>query len=357
MKKKILSVIKYLFFLGIGVFLIWWQLGKMTTVQQTEFIESLKNIHYIYLVPAVIMAVLSHWSRAMRWKILIEPMGYKPSTSNTFYATICGYLANNFVPRAGEILRCTLLSKYEKIPFTKLVGTIIVERLLDLVSYFIIIAITILIQVKTVSDFVNEKIAAIADSEVNMPGWMVIAGIFILMALFYFIVRFLLVKYNEHTLAIKFRKLQVGLKEGFLTIMHLKKKKLFLAHTVFIWTMYLLQIYVGFYALSETAHLNIQAAFSVLSLSTLAMIISPGGIGAFPVAVQQVLLIYHLDNISFGWLMWGVNTSIIIILGIICFILLIYQNRNINEKNGQHQGEDITQGRNRETGHPVEAQK
>src|SRR5690606_9576317 len=179
------------------------------------------------------------------------------------------------------------------------------ERLLDLVSYFIIIAITILIQVKTVSDFVNEKIAAIADSEVNMPGWMVIAGIFILMALFYFIVRFLLVKYNEHSLAIKFRKLQVGLKEGFLTIKHLKKKKLFLAHTVFIWTMYLLQIYVGFYALSETAHLNIQAAFSVLSLSTLAMIISPGGIGAFPVAVQQVLLIYHLDNISFGWLMWG----------------------------------------------------
>ena len=85
---------------------------------------------------------------------MIEPMGYHPSTSNTFYATMCGYFANTFIPRAGEILRCTLLSRYEKIPVTKLFGTILVERVFDLFCYFLIIIITICIQIETVSDFV-----------------------------------------------------------------------------------------------------------------------------------------------------------------------------------------------------------
>src|SRR6185437_13190879 len=106
------------------------------------------------LIPIIIMAILSHISRAIRWKILIEPMGYQPSTANTFYAIMCGYFANTFLPRAGEILRCTLLGRYEKIPVTKLVGTILIERVFDLFCYFLIIVFTILLQLKTVSDFV-----------------------------------------------------------------------------------------------------------------------------------------------------------------------------------------------------------
>lgn len=340
MRKKILSVLKYCIFLGIGIFLVWWQIGKMTDLQKTEFIESLKNIHYVYMIPVIIMAVLSHISRAIRWKILIEPMGYQPSTANSFYTVMCGYFANTFVPRAGEILRCTLLSRYEKIPFTKLVGTVIIERLVDLVSYFIIIVITFLIQIKTVSDFITEKIKIISGSEQSMPLWIKLAMVAAAGLVLLLLLRWLLKKYREHSLVEKLQKLQHGLKEGFLTILKLKRKRAFFAHSVFIWTMYLLQMYVGFSALSVTSNLGIEAAFSVLSLSTLAMIISPGGIGAFPVAVQQVLLIYNLDNISFGWLVWGVNTSIIIVLGILCFGLLIYQNKIKNGRTLKNSGED-----------------
>jgi hypothetical protein len=95
--------------------------------------------------------------------------------------------------------------------------------------------------------------------------------------------------------------------------------------------MYTLEIYIGFSALSATSHLGIVQACSVLSLATLGMIVSPGGIGAFPLAVQEVLLIYNVDNVSFGWIIWGVSTGIIIVVGLISFGLLIYKNKKTNE--------------------------
>ncbi|MEO6836921.1 MAG: lysylphosphatidylglycerol synthase transmembrane domain-containing protein, partial [Ginsengibacter sp.] len=322
--KKIYSVLKYLIFLGIGIFLTWWQLSKMTPLQKIQFKDSLLNAHYWILLPVFVITVLGHISRAVRWKILIEPMGYRPSTTNTFYATMCGYFANTFLPRAGEILRCTLLSRYEKIPVTKLFGTILLERIFDLICYFLIIIITILIQVETVSDFIKTKMNQISSIKQSIPLWSIILIVLFIVGLFFWIARWILRRYKDHNYIIKLKGLHIGLKEGFTTILHLKKRKKFLAHTIFIWTTYLFEIYIGFHALSATSSLGIGAAFSVLSLATLAMIVSPGGLGAFPLAVQQVLLIYNVDNISFGWLMWGVTTGIIIAVGGICFGLLVY---------------------------------
>ena len=120
MRKKIFAVLQYLIFFGIGIFLTWWQFSKMTPSERVQFRESLQHANYLVIIPITVIAILSHISRAMRWKIMIEPMGYHPSTANTFYATMCGYFANTFIPRAGEILRCTLLGRYEKIPVNKL---------------------------------------------------------------------------------------------------------------------------------------------------------------------------------------------------------------------------------------------
>ena len=332
MKKKLFSVLKYIFFLGIGVFLTWWQISKMTPVQKIQFKDSLAHVHYIYIIPVFILTILGHLSRAVRWNILIEPMGYSPKNSTSFCAVMCGYFANTFLPRAGEVLRCTLLSKYEKIPVSKLFGTILVERVFDLVCYFLLLVITFLIQIETVSDFFANKISKLTDMSSSVSIWSILIGIIVTVAIFYFIVKWLLIKYKDHHLVIKMKGIQIELKEGFSTILRLKKRKKFIAHSIFIWFCYLTQVYIGFSALNATSSLGIAAAFSVLSLATLAMIVSPGGLGAFPIAVQQVLLIYNVDNISFGWLMWGVTTGIIIVVGIISFGLLIYQNRNKNEK-------------------------
>lgn len=341
MMKKVYSVLKYLIFLGIGIFLTWWQLSKMTPLQKVQFKDSLLNAHYIILLPVFIVTILGHISRAVRWKILIEPMGYRPTTTNTFYATMCGYFANTFLPRAGEILRCTLLSRYEKIPVTKLFGTILLERIFDLFCYFIIIIITILIQVETVSDFIKTKMNQITSIKQSIPIWIIILILLFLAGMFFIIVRWVLKRYKDHKYVIKLKGIHIGLREGFTTILHLKKRKKFLAHTIFIWSTYLFEIYIGFSALSATSSLGIGAAFSVLSLATLAMIVSPGGLGAFPLAVQQVLLIYNVDNISFGWLMWSVTTGIIIVVGSICFGLLMYQNKNKNEREQLNKGTNI----------------
>lgn len=329
--KKFLSVFKYIFFLGLGIFLVWWQFDKMTADQRYQFGESLKYANYWLLIPVIILAILSHLSRAVRWKILIEPMGYKPSTSNTFYSVMFGYLVNTFLPRAGEIAKCTLLSRYEKIPANKLIGTIIVERAFDFFCYLIFIVITILIQVKYVSAFVKEKVAQIVSNKNGFPIWAKIIVVIIIILLFILLIKWIFNRFSHHKHIITIKGFHIGFKEGFSAIARLKNRGWFIFHTIFIWTMYMLEIYIGFSALTPTAHLGIPEACSVLSLATLGMIVSPGGIGAFPLAVQEVLLIYKVDNISFGWLIWGVSTSIVIAGGLISFGILIYKNKKKNE--------------------------
>jgi len=331
MKSGILSILKYIFFLALGLFLVWWQFDKMSALQKKDFSESLHHANYFLLIPIVIIALLSHISRALRWKLLIEPMGYKPGTANTFYSVMSGYLVNTFVPRAGEILKCTLLSRYEKIPANKLFGTIVAERVFDLFCYFIIIIITIIVQLKFVGIFVKTKINQIADENFALSIWFKLLLLIITLLVTILFFKWLFKRFSQHKYITGFKNFYSELKEGFITIVKLKNRGWFIIHSIFIWLMYLLQIYVGFLALDSTSHLGIVEASSVLSLSTLAMIVSPGGIGAFPLAVQEVLLIYNVDNVSFGWLLWGISTAIIIIVGLISLGLLMYKTKQLDE--------------------------
>src|SRR5688572_4682262 len=143
MNKKILSILQYLLFLGLGIFLLW------LTFRKSDLQDIKRNIitaDFIYLVPATLMLLVSHFFRAIRWKILMEPLGYKPSLLNTFLAVMVGYWANLAVPRLGEVLKCTVLARYEKVPADKLVGTIVAERAFDVVNLLLMITITIGIQ-------------------------------------------------------------------------------------------------------------------------------------------------------------------------------------------------------------------
>jgi glycosyltransferase 2 family protein len=333
MKQRLLSVLQYIIFLGGGIFLIWWQFKDMTAKDKEEFYNAFTSANYWLLIPVAIMSLLSHLSRAMRWKLLMEPLGYKPALKNLFSVTMVGYLANAAVPRLGEILKCTFLARYEKLKADKLVGTILVERTFDFICYLVFIAITVLLQADVISVTVKERFDEIANTP-GMPVWaklLLLAGTIIGLFL---IIRLLLKKYPHNRIIQKINGLAKGLGQGFATIKNLKKRKLFLAHTVFIWAMYLLQVYIGFSAMAGTEHLGIKAAFSVLTLATLAMIATPGGIGIFPVFVMKTLTIYHIAKESgkaFGWLIWGASTSIVIIAGFSCLLLLPYINKKKNE--------------------------
>jgi uncharacterized protein (TIRG00374 family) len=340
MKKRIFSILQYIIFLGGGLFLVWWQLSSMTAEERREFIYAFKHANYWLIIPVIILSILSHISRSMRWKILMEPLGYKPALKNVFAVTMVGYLTNLAVPRLGEILKCTFLARYEKLKIDKLVGTILVERTFDFICYIIFIGITVLIQIDLIGDYVKKELSDIAETS-GFPIWaklLIVAAIIIIII---YGIKYLLKKNPNNRIILKLNNIFKGIAAGFTTIKNLKQRKLFIFHTLFIWSMYLLQIYVGFSAMGATAHLSIKAACSVLTLATLAMIATPGGIGSFPFFVMQTLSIYAIPRPmgkAFGWLIWGVSTGIVLVVGLFALVLLPYLNKKKNEINTSHTG-------------------
>ena len=305
----------------------------MTETEEAAFRQAMSMANYWLVIPVVVISLLSHLSRALRWKLLMKPLNYRPSLKNVFSVVMVGYLANAAVPRLGEILKCTLLARYEKLHLDRLVGTIVVERMFDLLCYLIFIGLTVLIQIDLVGGYVKSKLSAIADAP-GLPIWLkLIIGISVLFFFFY-LIRFLRKRYPGNKVILKVNSFVRGLIEGIKTIKELKERKLFLAHTLFIWSMYLLQVYIGFSVMESTSHLGIRPAFSVLALATLAMIVTPGGIGSFPIFVKETLLIYGIlspAGTAFGWVLWGANTGIVIITGLAALLLLPILNRKNDE--------------------------
>lgn len=329
MRKTIWTILQYIIFLGGGIFLVWWQLKNMTGAERIEFNTAFKNANYWVVLPVVIMSVLSHLSRGMRWKILMQPLGYTPKLKNVFAALMVGYLANSAIPRLGEILKCTLLARYEKLRVDNLVGTILVERTFDLLCYLAFIGITVLIQITVVGNFVKKEFSTIA-SGAGIYFWITVASGVGFLVLVIYVIKKLMRKYPQNKIFYKINQFFSGIAAGFLAIKNLKQRRAFVLHTLFIWLMYLLQIYVGFSAMQGTTHLSMAAACSVLSLATLAMIATPGGIGSFPIFVMKVLGMYAISTSvgqAFGWLMWGVSTGIIITCGLSALLLLPLMNR------------------------------
>ena len=338
MHKRLFYILQYLIFLGAGIFLVWWQLKDMTAVEKAEFSNAFNHANYWLIVPIVIMSLLSHLSRAVRWKYLMEPLGYQPKLKNVFSVVMIGYLANSAIPRLGEILKCTFLARYEKLNVGKLIGTIIIERTFDFICFIIFIGLTILIQINLVGNYVKEKIIKIGNTA-GIPIWanlLIIIGIITLIVI---CIKILFRKFPHNKIINKINLFLKGIAAGFKTIKQLKKKRLFLMHTFFIWLLYLLQVYIGFNAMEDTSHLGIKAACSVLTLASLAMIVTPGGIGSFPLFVMQTLLIYSIASPvgkAFGWMIWGVSTAIVIITGLCCLLIIPYINRKKNEISKQH---------------------
>jgi len=330
MRKRFFSILQYVFFLGAGIFLVWWQLKSLTPEQKTAFLEALKEANYWLILPVAVMTVISHLSRAMRWKLLMEPLNYNPALKNVFAVTLIGYFANAAFPRLGEILKCTFLARYEKLKVDKLVGTIIVERAFDMVCFLLFIGITVIIQLDVVGGFVKKQFLQLTVTT-GIPLWaklLLIASVFLAGLI---LLKFIFKRFPHNRFILGLKNFLWGILEGFKSIKNLKHRRAFIFHTFLIWTLYLLEIYVAFYAMKGTAHLSIEAAFSVLTLSALAMIVTPGGIGSFPIFIKETLLIYGISSalgIAFGWLMWGIATGIVIVTGLLALILLPYMNKN-----------------------------
>jgi uncharacterized protein (TIRG00374 family) len=302
---------------------------------------SLLNAKYLMIIPAMILLLASHYSRALRWKILMEPLGFQPSTLNTFFAVMLSYFFNLLVPRLGEVMKCTLLARYEKTPVDKLIGTMVAERAFDVICMLIVIFLTIVLQIDIVGEYASTELGKLFSGNLNIAR-IIIVGVVMLAVLF--VIRFILHRFAHISIIGKIKDIARGVWEGLTSVMNVKRKTAFFLHSIFIWTMYLMSIRIGFYAMESVAHLGIKPAFTILSFGSLAMIVTQGGIGAYQLAVQKTLVLYNISEVSglaYGWLLWLVQTVMVLGVGLLCLFLLPIINRKPHEGNIQDKGKDI----------------
>jgi len=337
MRKKLISVLQYVFFLGLGLLLLWYTTRNLTDAEITNMKNALRNANYGVVVIPMLMLFASHYSRALRWKILMEPLGFQPTNLNTFFAVMISYFFNLLVPRLGEVMKCTLLAKYEKTPVDKLIGTMVAERAIDVISLLIVIFLTIVLQIDVVGNYASTELGNAVRARFNPSS---IAVLILLLAALFFLARFIISNYSHISVVGKVRTVLKGIWEGLTSIRQVKRKWAFLLHSIFIWAMYLLSIRMGFYAMKEVAHLGIEPALTILSFGSLAMIITQGGIGAYQLVVQKSMVLYGIpefDGLAFGWLLWGLQTLMVLGVGLICLVLLPLINRKPHDANRTHQ--------------------
>ena len=332
MKKSIVTILQYLFFLGLGVLFVWLSVRKIEHEQWLQIKASLQRARLYLIIPVCVMLLLSHYSRAMRWRILMEPMGYHPSKFNTFAAVIIGYLVNAGVPRLGEVVKCTLLARYERVRADRLVGTIVMERAVDVVCLVVAFMAALLFQGQIIGEYVASLFGGFfRDKAGNTSTEKIVlyAGVFLILLLLFYIV----LKRFGHIDAIgKIKTVVKGILHGLQSIRFIKHKGWFLIHTLIIWLMYLGSTTVGIYALQETASLGIGGGLTTLAVGSVGMVLTPGGIGAYPLLVSKLIGLYGLDEATIGnalgWLLWTVQTVIIVIGGLIFSALFSYYNKN-----------------------------
>ncbi len=330
MRKKIFQLIQYCIFLGLGCFLVWRSVKDITPDEWIEIEQAVLHARWWIVVPILAALLLSHYSRAIRWKILMEPLGFRPRTSNTYMAVLIGYLANLAVPRLGEVLKCTVLARYEKVPADKLVGTIVAERAFDVICLMILITITIATQIDIIGDFFSGFLYKhFGEKAQFLSSW----GMIILIAAGIVLSVFgwwMLKKFQHIRIIGKIYNIARNVWQGLSSVRYVRRKGWLLFHTAFIWAMYFVSTYMGMWAMSETEYLGVLPSMSALSTGSIAMILTPGGIGAYPWIIQETMMLYQLKPIygkALGWLMWSVQTFQIIISGFIALLLLPLLNK------------------------------
>jgi hypothetical protein len=333
MNKKAISILTYIVTLGLGVFLIAWSLNGLNSDDITKIKYAVSKARFELLIPILIMGFISHWSRAVRWRYLMEPLGIKPKISNTFFAVMIGYLANMAFPRLGEVMKCTLLARYEKVPADKLIGTIIAERIFDVFCLLLIFLITFLVQIDFAYELLHKlqnKPEAENTASSGMMPW--IFGILLAAIAVLFIFR--------HRIAAlpvwqRIRQTVKNMLSGLMSFRTMQNKGGFLLHTAIIWTMYLSMIVLGFQSIRETAGLAWEAGLSVLSFGSVGMIATPGGLGAYTGLVEKIISLYGIEKaicVAISWVIWLVPTGIIILGGAISFLLLPFFNRKKHDE-------------------------
>ena len=315
MNKKLKSALKISLPLLLGGVLVWYSLSKISI---PVLVGYFKNADYFWIGLGVFFGLLSHLSRAYRWKFMIEPMGYNLRFPNSIMAVFTTYIVNYTIPRAGEVSRATILTNYEGVPFEKGFGTIIAERIADLMVMLCIISISLILEFDIIYNYL---VTTIDPTKLIVLG---LVGILIL------VLGYQLFKKSNHPFVLKIKTLLSGLVEGVTSILKMKKKWAFIAHTLFIWGMYVLMFYITSFSLVETSQLPFPAILIGFIFASFSIAATNGGIGSYPLAIFAAFSMFNIPedpSIAFGWIMWTSQTIMVIVLGGASLLFLPIYNR------------------------------
>tara|TARA_R110002072_G_scaffold91537_6_gene204095 strand:+ start:1642 stop:2640 length:999 start_codon:yes stop_codon:yes gene_type:complete len=325
--KPILSFLKIALPLAFGVFLIWYVFKDLSPQEEKELYKAINEANYFWIFLSMSLGILSHFSRAIRWKYSIQPLGKTPGFWNSFFTVMIGYVANLALPRLGEVTRPALLAKYENLPFNKLFGTILAERVADLIILALIMGSIIFLEFDLLRDTIIEY--SESGSEKFSLQNIIIIGVILLLGLVFFIL--LIVSKSTHPLLVKIREMLRGILEGLQSILKMKQKGYFLMHTAFIWIAYVSMFYVCFFALEATSDVPLSAVLASFVTGSLAIVFVQGGLGVFPIAIMETLILYNVSKpaaLALGWILWSSQTIMIIVVGVLSIPLLRLINKN-----------------------------
>lgn len=329
MKKKFVFTLRIILFFALGLFLFWLVYKDQPL---DEISEALKSANYFWIALSLFLSLLSHISRAIRWNLLIEPLGYRPRLINSFFAVMTMYISNMAIPRSGEIARCTVLKRYEKVPVSQSFGTVVTERVVDMLMLGILLLIVLFSQMKTILEFISNN----PEVKNNFEAIFNKQNFSILFILFVFFIGLLILfrsKINQNTFFLKLKNLFLSFVSGMLTVWKMEKKWTFIFHSIFIWVMYFLMIYVVFQSFEFTKHLSLMTGLTVFVMSSLGMVApSPGGIGTWHFMAIETLILYGVqrypDANAFAFAAHGAMTLFVLLLGLISIVLLPIVNNS-----------------------------
>lgn len=312
MSKKISKILSILLPLLLGVFLVIYVYRQYTPEQVAALKENFRDADYLYVWISLAIGLTGFWARAYRWKYTLAHIGYTAPFSIKFSAVCITYVMNMLIPRSGEVSRAAVISKYAGVPFDKALGTIIAERIIDLILLIAVVGGTVLLQY----DQVKSYLADIPFMKLAFLGTIAII-IFIASALFLI--------YSKLGWVKKVRVRISGLAEGTITVFTMPNKWPFLLLSVYIWFSYVLMFYVTIYALPETAGLGFGSVVTAFVVGSIVITFTNGGTGFFPVAIAKILSVYLVPEeagLAFGSIVWASQTAQILFLGGMSFLIL-----------------------------------
>lgn len=328
------KVLQYAISLGLAGGLLWYVFKDIDLV---AMFNRLGEADWRWIAVSFVVTFIAHIVRAWRWRMLMEPLGYTPSASNTLVAVLTGYFANYIVPRMGEVTRCGTLYRLDKVPVNLGFGTVVAERIFDVLTLLVLIALNFLLEFDRLSSFFLEFFSSKLnkeDGQETLTSWLLTAAVLglVVIAVFGFLLfrnRAFREKFLANALVKKVVDFGKGMLDGLLSIRRLKSPGLFILSTVLIWICYYYASYVLFFCVPETAGLGMLAGLTLLVIGSIGMTApTPGGIGAYHLLVGNVMLLYGLtkqDGIALATFVQGSQMVLMLALGAVAFLIVLFK--------------------------------